>query len=94
MFRFLFGILGLWCITGSTFIMSFLADTPESVKGARLAANAMLFVVALVCAVSMRTSALDAKERLDARVAKIDTRIAPLRLRREKMIPVIDGGES
>jgi hypothetical protein len=47
----------------------------------------MLLVISLLCIFSMRTTLLDAKEKLDARVAKIDGKIARLRERRANLLP-------
>jgi hypothetical protein len=61
MFRDVFGVLALLCITASTFITSFLADTPASAYALRLAANGMLIIVALLCGVSMKRTFMDSR---------------------------------
>jgi apolipoprotein N-acyltransferase len=87
MFRSVFGILGLFCTAAATFILSFLTDAPEEARSLRFGSIAMLLVISLLCIFSMRTTLLDAKEKLDARVAKIDGKIARLRERRANLLP-------
>jgi cytochrome c biogenesis protein CcdA len=82
MFRTLFGVILLLCVIGATFILSFVAIDPNTAKVTRMAADWMLIVVGFVCISVMKTAALDNKERLDARVAKIDKKIEELRTKR------------
>ena len=87
MFRSVFGILGFFCTAAATFILSFLTDAPEGARSLRFGSIEMLLVISLLCIFSMRTTLLDAKEKLDARVAKIDGKIARLRERRADLLP-------
>jgi hypothetical protein len=85
MFRGLFGLLGFLCTTGVVFVLSFVAHTPESAAALRFGSMMMLVVIAFVCITSISMSAVDTKERLDARLAKIDKKIATLREKRDEL---------
>jgi hypothetical protein len=85
MFRALFGIIMLLCTTASTFILSFLTTAPEGARVFRVAACWMLILVGFICTISIKTSALDSKERLAERLAKIDKKIEELRERRAEL---------
>jgi hypothetical protein len=82
MFRALFGTILLLCVTASTFILSYLTADPTFVRSTRLMSDWMLIIVGMVCISSMRTAAVASKERVEARIAKIDKKIAELREKR------------
>jgi len=86
MFRSLFAISGFLCTSAVVFVLSFVAHTPESAKALRFGSIAMLIVVSSFSIASMRMSDVDTKERLDARVAKIDDKIAKLREKRSELM--------
>jgi hypothetical protein len=85
MFRTLFGVILLLCVIGTVFILSFVAIDPNSAKVLRTGADWMLTLVGFVCISAMKTAALDNKERLDERVAKIDKKIAALHEKRSQL---------
>jgi hypothetical protein len=94
MFRTVLGVLFMLAIGAATFVLGDLEPDSRAVTGTKVASLAIFGLTSFICSVSMKTAFLDSKEKLDSRVAEIDSKIAKLRARRADLIPKQAGGPS
>jgi hypothetical protein len=93
MFRTVFGVLFMLAIGALTFVLSDLEPDSRAATGIKVASLAIFGLTSFICSVSMKTAFLDSKEKLDSRVAEVDSKIATLRARRAILSPKKhDGG--